>query len=91
VVLASLDVSDDAGSANAVSLNGEYIALADGLGGVKIIHYHRDVVTGDDDCDVDGILDDDNDGVFDEDGGDRCNPNVVCDPSEEPSTTPIDS
>lgn len=88
VVLASLDVSDDAGSANAVSLNGEYIALADGLGGVKIMHYHRDVVTGGEDCDGDGIvddedLDDDNDGVFDEDDGDRCNPDVVCDPSEE--------
>ena len=60
------------------------------------MHYHRDVVTGGDDCDVDGILDDDdldddNDRVFDEDGADRCNPDVVCDPSEEPSTTPVDS
>lgn len=87
VLLASLDISDDAGSANAVSINGEYIALADGLGGVKILHYHRDVSAPSDDCDGDGItddadIDDDNDGVLDEDDAEPCNPDLACAPDE---------
>ncbi len=57
---------------NAVSVHGEYIALADGLGGVKILYYHRTVDASSDDSDAAGIrdsvdLEDDNDGIFDED------------------------
>ncbi len=84
VMLASLDVADDMGSANAVSLNGEYMALADGLGGVKIIRYDRVIEPPPSDCDGDGIPDDqdpddDNDGALDEDDYAPCNPDVVCD------------
>lgn len=84
--LASIDVLDDAGSANAVALSREWIALADGLGGVKILRYERDAVAPDD-CDGDGVpnaedADDDNDGVEDEEDAAPCDPDVVCAPGE---------
>lgn len=85
LALASLDVLDDAGSANAVSLRGELIALADGLGGVKLLEYRRETLSEVDDCDGDGIPnsedpDDDDDGVLDEDDAEPCNPDLVCAP-----------
>lgn len=81
--LASIDVTDDRGSANAVALDGEYIALADGLGGVKILEYSRQTMSPPNDCDGDGIPndqdpDDDDDTVLDEEDADPCNPDVVC-------------
>jgi fibro-slime domain-containing protein len=83
LMLASLDVSNDRGSANAVSVNGDKMALADGLGGVKILQYERQIEAPPNDCDGDGIPDkddpdDDNDGVLDEDDYAPCNPDVVC-------------
>lgn len=85
-VLATVDVSDDSGSANAVALNGQTLALADGLGGVKFIHYERQT-QGNGDCDGDGLTDDkdaddDDDGVLDVDDSATCNPDVVCKPGE---------
>lgn len=81
--LATIDVVDDRGSANAVALSGEIIALADGLGGVKLIEYQRETQTDPSDCDGDGIpnnvdLDDDDDGVLDVDDAEPCNPDLVC-------------
>lgn len=86
VRLASIDVADDNGSANAVALSGGYIALADGLGGVKIVEYSRSAPRPGD-CDGDGIPDDadpddDDDGVLDADDADKCNPDVVCRPDQ---------
>jgi fibro-slime domain-containing protein len=83
-MLASLDVPSDSGSANAVSVSGEHIALADGLGGVKLLRYDRVITAEEDDCDGDGTPDDadpddDNDGVLDEEDAARCNPDIVCD------------
>lgn len=82
VKLASIDMLDDDGSANAVALSGKYIALADGLGGVKLLQYERDQAPVGD-CDGDGIPDDqdpddDDDGVLDVDDAAICNPEVVC-------------
>jgi len=86
--LASLDETDDAGSANAVSVSGNWIALADGLGGIKILEFDRvqDVPGGD--CDGDGIAnaddpDDDDDGILDEDDANSCDPDLVCEPDEQ--------
>lgn len=81
--LASIDVADDAGSANAVALHGDVIALADGLGGVKLIRYERDQAAPSGDCDGDGQLnafddDDDDDGTLDEDDAAPCDPDRVC-------------
>jgi len=86
-MLATIDVLDDSGSANAVSIAGHCIALADGLGGVKIIRYEREQVSPPNDCDNDGIIDeedtdDDNDGVLDEDDRAPCNPDRVCEDDE---------
>ena len=83
-MLARLDVDDDGGSANSVSIHGEYIALADGLGGVKILHYDRVQTPTPGDCDADGNDDDDDDdddddGVLDDDDSEPCNPDVICD------------
>ncbi|MCP4678033.1 MAG: hypothetical protein GY854_21470 [Deltaproteobacteria bacterium] len=83
VELASIDISGDSGSANAVSIKGEHIALADGLGGAKILHYTRVVDVPDEDCDGDGLnneedSDDDNDGALDEDDSAPCNPDIIC-------------
>jgi fibro-slime domain-containing protein len=83
VALASIDVADDAGSANAVSVAGDYLALADGLGGVKLLRYDREPVVDPDDCDGDGIAnvldaDDDDDGVLDGSDAAPCDPDVVC-------------
>jgi fibro-slime domain-containing protein len=82
-MLASLDVAGDSGSANSVSISGQYMALADGLGGVKLLEYDRVVETPANDCDGDGVLDvddpdDDNDGALDEDDAAPCNPDVIC-------------
>jgi fibro-slime domain-containing protein len=82
VALASIDVEDDSGSANAVALSQDRIALADGLGGVKLLTYRR-TVDKPSDCDGDGIPDDqdpddDDDGVLDGEDADRCNPDVSC-------------
>lgn len=79
---AAIDVVDDKGSANAVSLSGKHVALADGLGGVKLLTYERPPVAPAD-CDGDGIPDDideddDDDGVRDEEDAARCDPDVVC-------------
>ena len=87
VVLARLDVDGDSGSANSVAVNADHIALADGLGGVKIIHYDRVQVSDPEDCDADGIpndvdTDDDDDGVLDGEDADPCNPDVICDDGE---------
>lgn len=80
--LASIDVADDAGSANAADVSGPWIALADGLGGVKILRYDRDAVDPDD-CDGDGVpnaedRDDDDDGVLDDDDAAPCDPGTAC-------------
>jgi fibro-slime domain-containing protein len=82
--VASIDVLDDNGSANAVALSGGYIALADGLGGVKLLAFERSPASPAD-CDGDGVPDDedpddDDDGVLDGDDAERCNPDVVCKP-----------
>lgn len=81
--LATIDVVDDAGSANAVAVRGELIALADGLGGVKLLEYRRDPGVDPDDCDGDGVPneqdpDDDDDGVLDAEDAEPCNPDLVC-------------
>ena len=86
IALAAIDVLDDAGSANAVALSREWIALADGLGGVKLLRYDREAIAPDD-CDGDGIPngddpDDDDDGVLDADDAEPCDPGVVCAPGE---------
>jgi len=80
--VASIDVLDDRGSANALALSGNHIALADGLGGIKLLTYERAPVAPAD-CDGDGIpddvdTDDDNDGVPDAEDAARCNPDVIC-------------
>ena len=85
VELASLDV-DDSGSANAVALHAEHLALADGLGGVKLLFYQRSTDVPND-CDGDGTpddqdTDDDDDGVLDVDDYAPCNPDVVCAPGK---------
>lgn len=82
VQLASIDVLDDEGSANAVALSGKYIALADGLGGVKLLKYERPPPPPTD-CDGDGVTDDkdaddDDDGALDADDAEPCNPQVIC-------------
>lgn len=92
VELASLDV-DDGGSANAVAIHGEHLALADGRGGVKLLEYQR---TTDqmDDCDGDSIPnaedpDDDDDGVLDSDDAEPCSPDLVCAPGMLDVTAPF--
>ncbi|MBX3190421.1 MAG: hypothetical protein KF819_25700 [Labilithrix sp.] len=80
--VASIDVVDDKGSANAVAISGNHIALADGLGGVKLLEYVRPPVAPAD-CDGDGIPDDlddddDDDGVLDVDDAARCDPAIQC-------------
>ncbi len=85
IAVASIDVAGDAGSANAVAISGDHLALADGLGGVKILQYQRQASAPPDDCDGDGVpddqdADDDDDGVLDEDDYDRCDPSIVCAP-----------
>lgn len=82
LAVASIDVEGDRGSANAIALRGETLAVADGLGGVKLIHYQRSAAKPSD-CDGDGVPDqddpdDDGDGVLDQDDADSCNPNIVC-------------
>ncbi len=84
-ILASLDVAADGGSANALSIRGNYLALADGLGGVKVIKYDRVSDAPEEDADGDGQInaedpDDDNDGVLDGDDASPFNPDVVCQP-----------
>jgi fibro-slime domain-containing protein len=83
LTLGSIDVADDAGSANAVAVKDGLVALADGLGGVKIIRYEREQVAPPNDCDADGDPDemdedDDNDGTLDADDAAPCNPDRVC-------------
>jgi len=90
--LASLDV-EDSGSANAVALHAEHLALADGRGGVKLLKYQRSVAQPDD-CDGDGALnadddDDDDDGVLDMDDEADCDPDIVCDPNKLDATGPF--
>lgn len=79
--LASLDV-EDSGSANAIALHAEHLALADGRGGVKLLSYQRtSEATEDPDGDgqpSDSDTDDDDDGVLDTDDSEPANPNVVC-------------
>ncbi len=81
--VASLDVAGDRGSANATAISGDHLALADGLGGVKIIDYQRQAVTPPSDCDGDGTpdgmdADDDDDGVLDADDSAPCDPSLAC-------------
>jgi fibro-slime domain-containing protein len=79
---AAIDVVDDKGSANAVALDANHIALADGLGGVKLLEYTRTPAQSGD-CDGDRIPDsvdpdDDDDGVLDTEDYATCNPEIVC-------------
>ena len=82
-LLATLDVADDAGSANAVAASGEHLALADGLGGVKLLRYRRVQDAPPADCDDDGTPDtddpdDDDDGAVDADDAAPCDPDRIC-------------
>lgn len=83
VELARFDRPEDGGSANAVALRGQRLALADGLGGVKLLDFKRGVASTPSDCDGDGISDeldpdDDDDGVLDEQDAWPCVPDEVC-------------
>jgi fibro-slime domain-containing protein len=85
--LASFDIDEDGGSANAVALRGEELALADGLGGVKLLRFTRAADGGPGDCDGDGISDDqdpddDDDGALDPDDAEPCAPDFACAPGQ---------
>jgi len=82
-VLATIDMSDDAGSANSVVVHGSHVALADGLGGVKLFKYDRSQKAPNGDSDGDGDrddrdTDDDDDGVLDRDDAAPTDPDLVC-------------
>lgn len=86
--LAAIDVWDDAGSANAVAVRGHLLALADGLGGVKLLRSERRAHGAPDDCDGDRTpdaadRDDDDDGVLDPADAAPCDPDAACPPDRE--------
>lgn len=83
-VLSSIDVPDS-GSANAVAIHAKTLALADGLGGVKLLTFTRKSGSGlgGDDVDGDGVIaaldvDNDNDGVIDARDAAPGDPDVTC-------------
>lgn len=83
-VLQSIDVPDS-GSANAVAIHAKSLALADGLGGVKLLTFERnngnDHDPDDPDCDLVANvadLDDDDDGVLDVDDRAPADPDAFC-------------
>jgi hypothetical protein len=83
-VLQSIDVPDG-GSANAVVIHEKSLALADGLGGVKLLTFERNAGSDhdedDDDCDEDNDItdhDDDADGALDIDDHAPSDPDAIC-------------
>ena len=83
-VLQSIDVPDG-GSANAVAIHGKSLALADGLGGVKLLTFERNAGSDYDafDHDGDAVLDttdrdDDADGVLDISDYAPADPDAIC-------------
>ncbi len=83
-VLSSIDVPDS-GSANAVAIHAKTLALADGLGGVKLLTFERKSGSGqtDEDIDCDDLVaeldaDDDNDGMLDTYDAAPTDPDVTC-------------
>lgn len=83
-VLQSIDVPDG-GSANAVAIHAKSLALADGLGGIKLLTFERNAGDDYDEDDHDGDavfdivdLDDDADGVLDVDDRAPSDPDAMC-------------
>ena len=88
-ILRSIDVPDN-GSANAIVIHGKSLALADGLGGVKLLTFERtagsdyDLYDHDGDTNLDiADLDDDADGVLDIDDHAPLDPDAICNTTNE--------